>query len=113
MKKISLIVALLGFPAIAWSQQDAKPEILVLGTFHMANPGRDVVNTQVDDVLSPKRQKEMTHLVEVLKKFRPTKIAIESNVGSKRTPQEYANYVAGKYVLSRNEIDQLGYRLAK
>ena len=33
--------------------------------------------------------------------------------GSKRAAQQYADYLAGKYVLSANEIDQLGYRLAK
>jgi hypothetical protein len=79
----------------------------------MANPGHDIVNMQADDVLSAKRQREVAELMQVLKTFRPTRIAIESSVGSKRVTQEYANYVAGKYVLSRNEIDQIGYRLAK
>ena len=31
-------------------------EVLVLGVYHMSNPGRDVFNTEADDVLSPKRQ---------------------------------------------------------
>lgn len=33
-----------------------KARVLVLGVFHMANPGKDVFNLQVDDVLAPKRQ---------------------------------------------------------
>jgi hypothetical protein len=79
----------------------------------MANPGHDIHNMQADDVLSQKRQQEIAQLMEVLKKFNPTKIAIESDVSSKRAPQQYSDYLAGKYTLSRNEIDQIGYRLAK
>jgi len=47
-------LALLVVPQVAWSQADPRPEILVLGTYHMANPGHDVHNMQADDVLSPK-----------------------------------------------------------
>lgn len=106
-------LALLLIPQVVASQADARAEILVLGTYHMANPGRDVHNMQADDVLSPKRQREIAELIAVLKKFNPTKIAIEADFGSKRVEQQYADYLAGKYTLSRNEIDQIGYRLAK
>ena len=70
--------------AVVWAQSDSHPEILVLGTYHMSNPGRDIYNMQADDVLSPKRQQEMAQLIEVLKKFHPTKIAIEAESGSPR-----------------------------
>jgi hypothetical protein len=113
MRKILLGLGLLAISTAAWAQSNARPEILVLGTYHMANPGRDIVNMQADDVLSPKRQQEIAQLVEVLKRFRPTKIAIEADVGSQRVAREYADYLAGTYTLSRNEIDQIGYRLAK
>jgi hypothetical protein len=90
----------------------ARAEVLVLGTYHMANPGRDIFNTQADDVLTPKRQAEIAQLLEVLKKFQPTKIAIESDPGGPR-PGQYSEYLAGKRELTRNEIEQLGFRLAK
>jgi len=89
-----------------------KVHVLVLGTFHMANPGHDIFNLKVDDVLTEKRQKEIAETVASLKKFRPTKIAIESDPGGKRV-QQYQDYLEGKYTLTRNEIDQLGFRLAK
>jgi len=89
-----------------------KAHVLVLGSFHMANPGHDIFNLQVDDVLTPKRQKEIAETVAALKKFHPTKIAIESDAGGKRV-QQYQDYLDGKYTLTRNEIDQLGFRLAK
>ena len=110
MKRSVLLLFLLA-PISTHAQ--SRPEILVLGTYHMANPGRDIHNIQVDDVMSAKRQAEMTQLIEVLKKFRPTKIALESNVSNGRVKREYVDYLAGKYTLTRNEIDQIGYRLAK
>lgn len=91
----------------------SKPEILIVGTYHMANPGRDVFNTAADDVLAPERQEEIAELLAVLKGFRPTKVAIESTVYSNTRKKQYADYLAGKYTLTRNEIDQVGFRLAK
>ena len=94
------------------AQTSARAEILVLGVYHMANPGRDIFNTQADDVLASKRQAEIAQLLEVLKGFQPTKIAVEADPWGPRKGQ-YADYLAGKYTLTRNEIDQIGYRLAK
>lgn len=90
-----------------------RAQVLVLGTFHMANPGRDIFNAQVDDMLSPARQQQIAELVEVLQRFRPTKVAIEAEANSERVARNYAAYLAGSYSLSRNEIDQIGYRMAK
>ncbi|MGH9499495.1 MAG: DUF5694 domain-containing protein [Terriglobales bacterium] len=113
MKNIVLFLGVLAISVASWAQSDARPEILVLGTYHMSNPGHDINNLQADDVLSPKRQQDIAQLMEVLKRFHPTKIAIEAGVGSKRVGQEYSDYLAGKYTLSRNETNQIGYRLAK
>jgi hypothetical protein len=111
--KIAVFLCVLAIPVASSAQSDARPEILVLGTYHMSNPGHDVHNMQADDVLSPRRQREIAQLIQVLRRFHPTKIAIEAEVGSQRVGQEYSDYLAGKYTLSRNEIDQIGYRLAK
>lgn len=113
MKNVALFLGVLAISTFSWAQSDTRPEILVLGMYHMSNPGHDIYNMQADDVLSAKRQQEISQLIEVLKKFHPTKIAIEASVGSKRVEQEYADYLAGKYTLTRNETNQIGYRLAK
>ena len=113
MKKAVLLLAVLTMATACWAQSGARPEILVLGSYHMSNPGHDIYNMKADDVLSPKRQQEIAQLMEVLKKFHPTKIAIEAGVGSKKVEKEYSDYLAGKYTLNSNEIDQIGYRLAK
>ena len=109
---LAFLAGILTTPANARSQADARPEIMVLGTYHMANPGRDVHNMPADDVLSPARQREIADLLDVLRRFRPTRIAIESDPGGRRV-QQYADYLAGRYALTRNEIDQIGFRLAK
>lgn len=118
-----LIFALLVGSAIAALAQQVsteKPErpaeraeVLVLGVYHMSNPGHDIFNMKADDVLAPKRQAEIAELIKVLKRFQPTKIAIEADVWSQRVGREYSDYLAGKYTLSSNETDQIGYRLAR
>ena len=91
----------------------ARAEVLVLGVYHMSNPGHDIFNMKADDVLAPKRQAEIAQLIEVLKRFRPTKVAVEAEVGDDRIPKRYAEYLAGKHELTSNEIEQIGFRLAK
>ena len=91
----------------------ARAEVLVLGVYHMANPGRDIFNMQADDVLAPKRQAEVAQVIETLRKFHPTKIAVESDVSSDRITKLYSDYLAGKHELTRDETEQLGFRLAK
>ncbi len=112
---ILIFALVIGSLISALSQQPTagRAEILVLGVYHMANPGHDIYNMKADDVLAPKRQTEITRLIDVLKKFHPTKIAIEAGVGSQRVEKEYSDYLAGRYTLTNNETNQIGYRLAK
>ena len=111
MKRFLVLMALC---TSALAQQPAsRAEVLVLGTYHMSNPGRDIFNTNADDVLAPKRQAEIAELVAVLKKFNPTKIAVEADLGDDRIPKRYTDYTGGKHELSRNEVEQIGFRLAK
>jgi len=99
--------------SLAQNACQGKAQILVLGTYHMANPGHDIYNMQVDDVRAPQRQQELAQVADVLAKFQPTKIAIEADPGNQKTAQGYEDYLAGKHELSRNEIEQIGFRLAK
>jgi len=92
---------------------EGRSPIMILGLYHMANPGLDAVNVEADDVLLPRRQKEIQDLVNRLAAFRPTKIAVEAPYRSTAVPDRYKQYVAGTYALSRNETEQIGFRLAK
>lgn len=109
--------ALAPFPLTAQSSLPRQPtvraEVLVVGVYHMSNPGRDVFSTETDDVLSPKRQAEIAQVAAVLGQFRPTKIAVEAGFSDSSISQRYADYVGGTYELTRNEVDQLGFRVAR
>lgn len=97
------------------SQNPKQPvEILLLGTFHFDNPGLDVAQFKNADVLSPKRQTEILDVVERLKKYNPDKIFIETTPERQNsTDSLIREYKKGAYTLRANEINQLGYRLAK
>lgn len=124
-KRIALILGLALMTTTALTQQAPaeKPadraQVLVLGVYHMANRGHDIYNLRADDVFSPKRQAEIAQLIEVLKGFHPTKIAVEAdllspaNPTTQVVPNRYAEYLAGKHELSRDEVEQIGFRLAK
>jgi hypothetical protein len=91
-----------------------KPTFVLLGTYHMGTEGNNVFKSDVDDVTSPERQKQIGGLIEKLKKYKPTKIAIECDVENDAKFQaNYDKYAAGKYELTKNERDQIGFRLAK
>ena len=89
--------------------------ILLLGTFHFQDRGRDWYKPQVGfDVFSHPRQQEIAEVVERLGAFQATKIAIE------RTPDQqaeidhsYRAYQQGDFELPGDEIYQLGFRLAQ
>jgi hypothetical protein len=86
---------------------------MILGIYHMDNPGLDAVNVAADDILSEQRQREIAEVVERLVAYAPTRIALEA------TPERavelnarYAAYRRGEHALSRDEREQLGFRLA-
>lgn len=91
-----------------------KPKLIILGTYHMATTTSNVFNREVDDVTSPERQKQIIELVEKLKRFRPTKVVVECDIeNDAKTNEKYKQYLAGNYQLTKNETNQIGFRLAK
>lgn len=91
-----------------------KPALVILGTYHMAPTTRNVINTDVDDVTVPERQRQLEELIAKLEKFRPTKIALECDfLDQERYLERYRAYLADDHELRRNESEQIGFRLAK
>ena len=91
-----------------------KPTIMILGSTHLANDGLDAFNIKMDDVRAPKRQREIEQLVEQLKEFKPTKIALEvDEIYDAEVLTNYQGYLKGTYELNQGEHDQIGFRLAK
>ena len=90
-----------------------RPSLLVVGVSHFANPGADRVNVKFDDVLAPARQSEIEDVVEALAAYKPTHVAVEFPADQQdRLDARYRDFLAGKYTLTRNEVDQIGLRLA-
>jgi hypothetical protein len=115
------LLALISLSALA--QDEAKllheripgqqPTLLVLGTGHLNNPGHDLINTKVDDVLADRRQQQIVAVVEQLAAFKPTHIAVEwSSKDQSRLDARYRDYREGRYQLGRGEADQIALRLA-
>ncbi|RYZ17308.1 MAG: hypothetical protein EOO16_24405 [Chitinophagaceae bacterium] len=90
-------------------------KVLLLGTFHFAYPNLDSHKTDSSrfvDVLSAQRQRELEELAAVIARFRPTRVYVESDKPAFHDSL-FAEYRAGRYKPTRNEIYQVGYRVAK
>ena len=89
-----------------------KPKIMVVGCFHMAGHN-DLRGVDAGDVFSDEHQKEIRTIIDNLKGFEPTKIAVEvEKKNSVDLNENYQQYVNNKYNLRNNEVEQIGFRLA-
>ena len=93
-------------------KDDKRIQVMLVGSYHMSNPGLDQFNLKSDDVLAEKRQKEIKNLVNRLAKFKPTKVAVEAPFEHQPTIDRYNKYVSGERTLRNSEEEQIGFRLA-
>lgn len=96
-----------------------KTQVMILGSYHFGNGGEHLVNVEVADVMSDKKQLEIIEVIDKLSKFKPSKIAVEAKVTSSKelnnVYQEYCSNngeIKSSIIGHRNEIVQLGFRLA-
>jgi hypothetical protein len=110
-----LLVAAVAAMMLSSTASARATEVMVLGTYHMANPGHDLHNVKADDVLVDKRQHELGAVADALAKFKPTLVAVEADTdnGAPAKLAKYHEYLAGTLPTSRNEVVQIGFRLAK
>ncbi len=111
---LSLVNSVKAQIGIVDREAETKPSLMVVGSYHFENPGRDIVKTAVTDVSTPERQKQLDEFVKKLEKFKPTKIVLECGTDNSAKFQEnFSKYLAGDYKLLIDERDQIGFRLAK
>jgi hypothetical protein len=107
------VLAYLLCPLVTFAAEPATApvEVMIVGVYHMSNPGHDLHNVQADDVLTVKRQAEIASITDALARFRPDKVAVEwpADVVARLFPI----FLAGTLPPSRNEVVQLGFRLAQ
>lgn len=123
MKKSLLTFLLIGLYSIGFTQTSleqphGKIKILLLGTYHFANPGADKFNVEADNYMSEKRQKEILEVNKSLAKFEPQKIFIESGIKWQAEADSFfQQFKEGKVDINQpgmvSEKFQIGLRLAK
>lgn len=91
----------------------APVDVMVLGTYHFGNPGRDKVNVRVDDVTTPRRQRELEALAAAIAAFRPTRVMVEvQRPGPTYDVADFATFTPALLRTDRDETTQIGYRIA-
>ena len=99
-------------PAECLATGEDRIPVLVLGSYHMSNPGADRFNLESDDVLAPRRQEEIEEVVTRLAAFAPTVVALETAWGDTTNAADYRTWRAGGRELRGKEEEQIGFRLA-
>ena len=94
-----------------------QPSVMILGVFHFGANLDMRQSTSVFDIFSERRQEELDDLLNLLKKYRPTKIMVEVDRISADSiiNVRYQEYLSGELDISNRpaELYQIGFRLAK
>ena len=111
VRAFALVFALAALYDSAFAAESARTQVLLVGTYHFSNPGKDLNNVKAVDILAADRQREIGKVVAALARFAPTQVAVEwpADVVKER----YASFRDGQLPESRNEVVQLGFRLAR
>ena len=92
----------------------APAKVMVLGVFHFANPGLDKVKSEVIDVTTPANQAYLAGLAQRLAAFGPTDVLVECEPSAQAGQDAaFAAYRDGSAGLTVNEVQQIGFRVAK
>lgn len=89
-------------------------QVMMFGTFHFANPGLDMVKSDVVDVTTAENQLYLEGLASRLAAFGPTHVLVECLPSRQvRHDTAYNAWRAGQARLDVNETQQIGFRVAK
>ncbi len=119
MKRLLALAAMLAVAActsapVAAPADPSTIEVMVLGTFHMGNPGADLNNAKVDPVTTPEKQAQLQQVADALARFKPTAIAVERIAKDPATmlDHRYPDFKPADLLTNGDERVQVGYRLA-
>jgi hypothetical protein len=89
-------------------------QVMLVGTFHFSNPGRDAVKTRSLDVTTPASQQYLEALARrIANDFRPTQVLLEYSPSRQADiERQFRDFRRGQLELPVNEIYQLGFRIA-
>jgi len=107
------LLLILSHPTLSQPHTQSKIQVVLLGMYHLNNPGLDVAKVKVDDVLAEKRQGEIRRIVDALKAYAPEQIFTEYSTSQQtRLDSLYQVYRAGGRRDKRGELDQIVFRMA-
>lgn len=106
------LLSILSVPAVGAAEPPV--EVMVLGTYHFANPGQDKVNAQIDPVTTPAKQAQLAQVADLLAGFKPTVIAVERVARDQATmlDHRYPEFTPADLLKDPDERVQIAYRLA-
>jgi len=112
MKTLIATILTLLFSITAHAAEPAQ--VMLIGTFHFSNPGKDSVKVDDVDIFDEVSQNYLQQLSKQLAEFKPTRVLLEYDPENEELiNQRYKDYLAGTYELGTNEIYQLGFRIAR
>jgi len=119
MKRLLALAAALAVAACTSAPAPAPAdsgtiEVMILGSFHMGNPGADLNNAKVDPVTTPEKQAQLQQVADALARFKPTAIAVERIAADPATmlDHRYPEFKPADLLAKGDERVQIGYRLA-
>ena len=110
----TIIAALVGAAAVpAMAAAPAPIEVMVLGSYHFDNPGRDLNNVKVASVLTIKRQAELAAVAKAILTWHPTRVVVEyeSDAPDLSVPA-FASFTPADLATKPDERVQIAYRIA-
>jgi hypothetical protein len=120
LKKATFLLFSLLISNFLFAQLSAHLEqtpVMTLGVFHFSFPNLDAVKTADEDkisVLDEPWQSEIVAIAKAIEDFRPTIIAVEQHPSQQnRLDSLYNLFLTDKWKLQTNEVQQLGFRIAR
>lgn len=110
--QIDLKEALRNLPVLA---ENNPAQIMILGTFHFnfSENGSDIKGENNFNIYDAAKQAELKVVIEKIKQFKPTQIAVEMMVKDQAYIDSLFDvYKKGSWKPRRNEAYQLGFRIA-
>lgn len=114
LKQVFALLILLALASATSSPAETEPvRVLILGTYHFDNPGRDLHNLKADDVRTPEKQAQLADVATRLAGFNPNKIAVEA-VSDREdlTTKKFDGFTPETLTKDADERVQIAFRLA-
>ena len=115
-QRAGLMLCMSALPAAAFAAvpSPVPAKVMMMGVFHFANPGRDMVKSGVINVMTRENQAYLDGLATRLAGFHPTAVLIECEPSEQaKFDEKFTAFRNGTFALTSNEDFQIGFRVAK